>query len=254
MNQRWRRGVENMVILGHRGTRQRGTENTIESFDAALLEGADGVELDVRLSADGKVVVFHDPELSRMTLGRDQRAVHDVSSSELLRLPLAGGGSIPLLDDVLQWSRDHLAHLNIELKANTSSPATLVVRVIEMLARIPAGGPLLCSSFDPRLVSKMRQLDPALGVGLLMEEASFSDSREGAWQKLGASAICCEASLATAERTARWQTQNVLLVAWTVNERARIRHLRELGFDAVISDFPTIAVEALRSTGGQHAD
>ena len=68
-------------VLGHRGARHAAPENTLRAFDLALREGAEGVELDVRLDGSGRVVVLHDPDLSRVSSGSDQRLTHELSAA-----------------------------------------------------------------------------------------------------------------------------------------------------------------------------
>ncbi|WP_258168918.1 glycerophosphodiester phosphodiesterase [Salmonella enterica] len=81
-----RRGARRLsIVLGHRGGRGEGwpAENTLEAFARARDEGADGIELDVRLAADGEPVVFHDATLERATGGADKRPIHRVRARDL---------------------------------------------------------------------------------------------------------------------------------------------------------------------------
>ena len=88
-------------VYGHRGYSGRYPENTMLSFQKAIEAGADGIELDVQLSRDGEVYVFHDYSLARMT-GRDAK-LSDLTSAELDTLRLAGTDEkIPKLTEVLE--------------------------------------------------------------------------------------------------------------------------------------------------------
>src|SRR6478752_9574719 len=96
----WRRNAERPYVLGHRGARHAAPENTLRAFELALAEGADGVELDVRLDADERVIVLHDRTLERVTDGSERRDVETLGAHELDRVSLRGE-RVPLLADVL---------------------------------------------------------------------------------------------------------------------------------------------------------
>src|SRR5438132_12637759 len=91
------------AVIAHRGASAIEAENTLPAFEAAIAAGADAVELDVRTTADGVVVVMHDADVSRMTDGIG--LVHDLRLEELkrLRVRTAAGGetAVPTLEEVL---------------------------------------------------------------------------------------------------------------------------------------------------------
>ncbi len=245
MNPHWRRtGAGAPLLLGHRGTRSIGVENTMTSFEAALREGAIGIECDVRLDADMRVVVHHDASLQRVTQGEDERRIEDLASTELDLVRLQGGERIPTVLEVLDWANHRGAFLNVELKSNLRMPATLVVSLLEAIRRTRAKAPLLLSSFDPRIVSKLSQLAPHHTVGWLVEVQTYSDERECSWQRLGAQAVCSEWPLLTSKRAERWRADAPLLVAWTVNESRVALELETRGIDVLISDTPASLVAA----------
>src|SRR5260221_4532600 len=157
----WRRRPERPWVLGHRGARRRAPESTMAAFELAMEEGADGIELDVRLDNDGDVVVIHDPTLARVTDGRDTRRIEEVGRRDLSHVDLGGGETVPRLADVLAWAKARGARINIELKADVARPALLVWSVVELVGAEPhAAGRLIRSSFDPRLVAAVAHLNP----------------------------------------------------------------------------------------------
>lgn len=239
MNPHWRRRSAGVpLLLGHRGTRSIGVENTMTSFEAALREGAIGIECDVRLDADMRVVVHHDASLKRLTQGEDERLIEDLGSSELDSVLLRGGERIPTVLEVLDWANHRGAFLNVELKSNLRMPATLVVNLLEAIRSTQAKVPLLLSSFDPRVVSKLSQVAPHHTVGWLVEVHTYGDVRECSWHRLGAQAICSEWPLLTPERAQRWRADGPLLVAWTVNDSRIALELEARATDVLISDTP----------------
>ncbi len=99
-----------MKIWAHRGSHHLTgpLENTMEAFELALSQGADGIELDVHLSADGVPFVFHDDTLARVSVAEDPRAPDALSATELAAVPLLRGGRIPRLAEVVDqaWERN----------------------------------------------------------------------------------------------------------------------------------------------------
>src|SRR4051812_42345932 len=138
-------------VLGHRGARHAAPENTLAAFELARKEGADGVELDVRLDGSGRVIVLHDPRLTRVTQGRDTRHAEDIPQGELDRLDVGQGERVPLLADVLEWAREHDQRVNVELKSDVRQRA-LLLRAVADVIRGRALPPLIFSSFHPYFV------------------------------------------------------------------------------------------------------
>ena len=110
-----RRPGEGPLVLGHRGASARETENTAAAFQRARTDGADGVELDVLLSATGEGMVFHDDDLARLA-GRPER-IADLPYRALREVKLPGGTTIPTLEEALEACGPDLL-VNVELKAN----------------------------------------------------------------------------------------------------------------------------------------
>src|SRR5688572_18628019 len=108
-------------VLGHRGARHAAPENTQRAFELALSEGADGVELDVRLDRSGRAIVLHDAGLARVTQGIDARQVAELSAAEVDAAHVGGGEPIPVLIDVLAWAEEREARVNVELKGDVPS-------------------------------------------------------------------------------------------------------------------------------------
>src|SRR5262245_56208956 len=112
----WRRRPDGRLrIIGHRGVRGTVAENTMSAFAAAANQGADAVELDVRVCASGELVVAHDPSLARVTGGRDERAIASLPHQELCKVDVGGGERPPLLREVLAFARDRRLGVNIEM-------------------------------------------------------------------------------------------------------------------------------------------
>ncbi len=159
------------AIIAHRGDKACAPENTLAAFKLAAEKGADAVEFDVQLTADGQVIIIHDPNLDRTTNGKGKvskvplAALRDLDAgswfSEQYR-----GESIPTLDEVFETVGQHL-YMNIELK-NYSTPCdNLVSKVVETVKKHGVQDRTLFSSFLPHNLRKARLLLPGVPRGLL---------------------------------------------------------------------------------------
>jgi glycerophosphoryl diester phosphodiesterase len=235
--------------LGHRGARLDAPENTLRAFQLALTQGADGVELDVRLAADSEPVVIHDLTLERVTKGADQRAVEQVDSPELARIDVGEGEHVSRLSDVLDWATSSGARLNIEIKHDGRRTRELVRRVAETVGKVPQARELvLLSCFHPGVVKRLGRLLPDLPVGWLVHSRQRALRSAPGWRMLGAVAVHPELSLATPVALGRWRRAGALIAVWTVNEPDQARRLASTGVDVVISDCPGVVLRALRTS------
>jgi glycerophosphoryl diester phosphodiesterase len=226
-------------VLGHRGASARATENTADAFAQARAEGADGVELDVMLCASGEVVVFHDDDLRRLA-GRPERIA--VMPYRVLRdLPLAGGGTIPLLEEVFDACGPDLL-VNVELKVNEIDPrgtGALVDAVAAVVKRLGVGPRVLVSSFNPLALRLWTRRAPGVRAAMLFEKASMLPLRR-AWLApwLRPFALHPELVLCSAERVAAWQRRGYRVNVWTVDDPAALADCRRMGVDGVITNDP----------------
>ncbi len=243
---RWVRDAERPWVLGHRGARRRAPENTLAAFELALEEGADGVELDVRLDLDGDVVVIHDPDLARVTSGKDSRCIAELTRAELAGVDLGNKERVPRLEEVLRWARQRDARVNVELKSDVPRRSLLAWRVARLIAGEPhAAERLILSSFDPLLVAAAARLLPWMPVGWLVEARHPMPSRSFLHRLVGATALHPQTTMVTASSVAAWQRAGLPVNVWTVNDPADARRLNELRVDTLISDEPRAILRAL---------
>ena len=235
-------------MLGHRGARHAAPENTLAAFELSRQEGADGIELDVRLDGSGQVIVLHDPLLSRVTRGADTRHAEDISSRELSRLDVGNGERVPTLAEVLSWARQHGQKVNIELKHDVRRTVLLLHQVERVITR-QALPPVLFSSFHPYFVWWLARRLPELPRAWLVHKQQHILKYAPGLGQLGANALHPEHVLASSARVARLKQAHFLVNTWTVNEPARARELSRIGVDAIISDVPGKILAELASAG-----
>lgn len=242
MTSPWRGGHGAPRILAHRGASLEAPENTHAAFELARRQGADGLELDIHLTADGVPVVLHDPTLDRTAgLARD---VCTLSVAEVRRLevgswfdPRFKGEPIPTLEEVCErYGRD--LYLDIEVKADDGTPPDrLVAAVLDVVARTGVRDRALLSSFDPFLVGLAREADPALATGVIV--AGLLEPEDLAFVADVSTALFLEAEHVTTATLDAVHAAGLGAYLWTVNDPARAQALRALGADGVITDVPS---------------
>jgi glycerophosphoryl diester phosphodiesterase len=242
-------------VLGHRGARMVAPENTVPSFHAAIAEGAAGVELDIRQTADGALVCLHDAGLGRTTNGRGP--VRERTLAEIRQLD-AGfwftcSGSapyrgchvrVPTLTEALDaLPPDALVDVEVKFRGMGEDGP---LRVAELLAEALAGRPdrdrIVVSSFSRRLVAAAVPLLDDLRVGLVTSALVPLGRAVRVAEACGCSVLAAQASaffgpMARAA-CARARRAGLLLVAWTVDEPETARRLADLGVEVVVADRP----------------
>lgn len=225
-------------VYGHRGAPRLQPENTLSGFALAIDQGADGVELDVRVCGSGEVVVIHDRDLVRV--GKDDGVVATLSLSELQARPLGHDQHVPTLHQVIDLVRSRDRAINIEVKSDVPDQRALCEAVAECLgSRADRDRErLFLSSFHPAIVTGLRRQGVKLPIGFLFEHHNVG--------KAGADALAPEGvhpdrRIATHNDVIEWKRRGLFVNVWTVNEAARAAELASWGIDALITDdVPTI--------------
>ncbi len=217
-----------MLKIGHRGAKGHVAENTIESFLKAFELGADGIELDIHLSADQEAIVIHDETVDR-TIKNAAGFVREFSVAECQKL------GIPTLVEVFHILPEH-AFLNIEIK--TPEATQIVVEEIEKFVRLQEIKiqNIIVSSFDWEILKRIKSINPEIRLGVLTEsnlEAAFVFA-----QDLNAFSINPYFKLLTKDFVQKAQQKGFQIHTWTVNSPEDITFVKSLGIDAIISDFP----------------
>lgn len=241
----WRSSEPRPLLLGHRGASHAAPENTLASFELAVEEGAEGVELDVRLNASGQVVVLHDETLTRVTCGRDSRAIATLHSSESTKLRLQDGETLPSLADTLSWATARQSCLNIELKDRGRQGLRLAQAVARQIAQHPQSIPLLLiSSFTAPLIWALRWHLPQVPGAWLFESSAVQSLP---WLPRAAAVHPAETQVSQTG-VERWKRAGFRVHAWTVDSPHRARQLSELGVDGLITNSPARVRKALLSS------
>lgn len=251
------------LVYAHRGGAALRPENTIDAFDNGLALGADGLEFDVHLLRDGAVVVHHDDTLERTTSGRGRltalRAVdlEGIDAGYWFRaepgghdFPFRGRGvSVPLLRDVLARYRG--IPLIIELKQNTPE---LAQRTIDEIRAAGAADAVVLGSYGWRVLRAAREYEPRVRTGACREETRWALYRswigwpikDTAYREFQVPESSGGTTIVSPRFVRHAHRAGIPVKVWTVNEPDDMRRLLAWGVDALISDRPDLAVEAVR--------
>ncbi len=233
------------LVLGHRGARAHAVENTMHAFELALDHGADGVEIDVRMSADGALFIAHDEELPFEGPKRGA-ALRNLSSSQLDKLRLSGGHKIPTLRDVLEFQARSGALINVELKGDVPNASWMCERAAREI-RVHGGHGLVLSSFSPLVVRKLTLLLPNIPTALLFDKSQSLMRRLLPLDALGATGAHPEDATVDHSLVQRLKSRSKFIGVWTVNDTERARTLAQMRVDVLISDDPRAILSALTS-------
>jgi glycerophosphoryl diester phosphodiesterase len=238
------------LVFAHRGGAALAPENTMAAFEIGLGLGADGLELDVRASRDGVVVVHHDRTLDRTTNQRGEVASVDVR--DLARIdagcrfaaghPFRGREiGIPTLAEVLGRFRDH--RVIVEMKLNSAAFAAAVVDVIRSVRAVDR---VCVGCFGRRALRAVRRLEPALATSAAREEVRWALYRS--WLRWPVSRPgyagyqvpeCAEATrIVTPQFVRHAHGAGLGVQVWTVDTEADARRLLDWGVDGLITDRP----------------
>jgi glycerophosphoryl diester phosphodiesterase len=242
------------ILLAHRGDLANAPENTLPSFRQAIQKGADGVELDAKLTADGHVIVIHDSTVDRTTDGTGKvasftlEAIRKLDAGSWFDAQFAGT-TVPLLEEVFETvGRDRL--INIEL-TNYSTPRDgLAQKVCELIKRHNNQAQIIFSSFFPSNLKIAAQLLPEIPRGLLAMPGLL-----GLWARSFGfmfgdyQALHPHISNASREQVQRAHRVNRRVHVWTANSPQDVGRLREWGVDGIFTDDPASAVQALGRRG-----
>ena len=247
-------GGPDVRVAAHRGGAALWAENGLTAFRNAIALGADYLELDTHLSADGEVMVIHDPTLDRTTTGRGPVSAMTLADLGGIRLRARDGSvtddTVPTLPQVLDTLKPSRAQLLLEIKVDDGKkPYPDIER--KALALVDARGlreRVIVMAFEAPTLRRARALDATIRTALLVSRTRVSRERAKAadlvaWaREVGATHLGVEHPAVDAALVAAARGAGLGVAAWTANEEADIRRLVDLGVDVVISDRPDRAL------------
>jgi len=236
------------MIIAHRGASRRAPENTLAAFGVAVRLGADAVELDVRSSADGVLVVHHDPHVP------DGRRIVDTLRDDL-------PPSVPTLDEALDACADLV--VNVEVKNDPTEidfdasrdRARATARLLA--ARIAAGVPpdrYIVSSFDRETIDVLHRELPDVATALLVVDPGNIAALAADLVGSGHSALHPHHAYVTRDDVATAQRAGIRVNVWTCDDVARLGELVEWHVDGICTNVPDVAIDVRNSAVDARCD
>lgn len=237
-----------LKIIAHRGASAYAPENTFAAFEKARSMGANCIEFDVMLSADGEPFIFHDTMLNRTTNGSGGLGR---AHSDYVRTLDAGSWfsenfqsePVPTLSDVLAWLLQFDMQANIEIKAYPGYVKETTIAVLSALnSSWPHDKPLpLVSSFNREALTLCRTLSPEMPIGMLLHK--WEDDWYVTAENLAATTVHLCWKVVTAARVKAILEKKYLVYVYTINSCRQALYLDKLGVNAVFSDYPDLLAD-----------
>jgi glycerophosphoryl diester phosphodiesterase len=225
--------VTRPLVVAHRGDHRHAPENSLAAVSAALEAGVDGIELDVRASADGVAIVVHDASLARVQ--RIDARVNDLTADELAE------HGVPRLTEVLELVPPEVL-LDVELKEATVGAVRDAVRSVR--GAHPQG--LIFSSFDEVTLAELVAAEPGWPRWLI----DRWPGGVGRASALGCSGVALDWQVIDGSTVDTARRAGLHLMAWTVRDRATFERLAVLDVDAICAEGEALAQRLGSASGG----
>jgi len=248
-------------VIGHRGAAGLEPENTLRSVRRAIELGVDRVEVDVRVSRDGRLVIMHDETVDRTTNGHGY--VRELTLNELRSLDAGMGEKIPTLEEILEFTMGK-AKLEIELKVPEATEPTIQLieepkleielkvpeatePTIQLIEELNAENDVIVISFIHELLDRVFDLNPNIKTGALFFDVPKDILRIAL--KVHASSIHVYYRNVNSELVREAHKSGLEVAVWNPNRIEEMREMIGLGVDAIGSDRPDILIHLLRDMG-----
>jgi glycerophosphoryl diester phosphodiesterase len=218
-----------MLRIGHRGARAYEPENTLRSFKKAVEMGVDAVELDVRKTKDGQIVVIHNADVEKTTDGKG--LVSELSLREIKELSAEKGEKIPTLKEVLDFL-DKKAKILIELKEAGVEKQVLAIVCENGLQKY-----VIIVSFIEKVLRKVRELNKDVETGLIY--VKHKNPIKAALD-LEASYLLPLYRFTHTANVQKAHENGLKVIVWTINKPEEVEEFVKKGVDGIASDKPDI--------------
>ena len=226
--------VKPFAVVGHRGAGGELPENTLKAFERGISAGADVVECDVRETADGELVIVHDPDFKRIA-GINAK-VEELTLKEIKeRIRIAGTEPVPTLREVLKTVNGRCG-IFIEIK----EPET-TEKVVETVNSISEETDWIAFiSFYPETLKRVKEVDRKLTTGLIYSKPPGGIVTA---RKIGAEIVLPRWPLATEKAVRFAHRLKEVVVAWLIDDEKSFERALRNGVDAMATDFPSWLVK-----------
>jgi glycerophosphoryl diester phosphodiesterase len=220
--------MHHVLRIGHRGAAGHAPENTLAAVRKGIALGVDFVEIDIRRTADGRLVVLHDATVNRTTDGKGR--IESLCLQDLEKLDAGEGEHIPTFAEVLKVATGKTG-LMVELKIRGGAQQT-----VELVREAHFKNPVIYASFLHDELKHVRKADPEAPLMVLF--GSLSRASVSRAIKYGASYVGLPHNKATGPLVNSFHRAGLRLFVYTANDPDDIQRVLSLGVDGVISNFP----------------
>ncbi|MGY4767337.1 glycerophosphodiester phosphodiesterase [Kribbella sp. CWNU-51] len=218
-----------MIITGHRGALGTEPENTLRSFRRAVADGCDEIELDLRVTADGELVILHDATVDRTTSGSGEAAA--MSYDDLRSLDAGLGEVVPT------WA-ETVAEIGVRFQAEVKAADAVPLLAQTLKADPSLADRTLVTSFHPEILLAVRRAFPAAATGRIFGRTPpVAEVIALAREAEAGTALCGIAGL-TPEAVAALQSAGLDVTAWPVPDQQTLTHAITLGVNGITTDNP----------------
>jgi len=219
-----------VLIIAHRGASAYEPENTLRSVKRALELGADMVEVDVRASRDGHIVVMHDAVVDRTTNGKGY--VKDMTLKELKKLNAGLGERIPTLQEVAQLIRGK-AQLVVEIKV-----PRIEKKVLQILKENELDRQTLITSFYHPILKQVKELEPNMRTGTIIASRPIKAAQLAL--DANSDALFPKHVYVDPEMVEEAHRHDLAVYPWTVDTLNEIEPLIKMSVDGIVTNKPDI--------------
>lgn len=218
-----------LLKIGHRGARAYEPENTLSSFRKAIELGANAVELDVRKTKDGKLVVIHNADVNKTTNG--EGAINELTLEQIQKLVTDKNEHIPTLDDVLD-SVGKRVKILIEIKEVGTEK-----QILDLIQQKALTDNVIVVSFHEEALKKVRELNSKVETGLIY--VRHKNPIQTALD-LKAKYLLALYSFTHSANVKKAHENGLKMIVWTINKREEVEEYKKKGVDGIASDRPDI--------------
>jgi glycerophosphoryl diester phosphodiesterase len=236
------------LVWAHRGASGYAPENTLEAFQKAIELKADGIELDVQMTKDGKLVILHDETVNRVSNGKGWVKDYTYDKLSLLnvnkKFPEYGSVRIPTLEEVFTLMKDTELLINIELKNSVIFYPELEERVVELVRQMGLCDRIIYSSFNHYSILKIKELEPGAKTGFLYEDGYLNMPEYT--ERYGVEALHpAYYHLQYPNLISDCKRKGIALRVWTVNEPHDMQVICEQELSGLITNYPDLGRKAV---------
>lgn len=242
-------GMSGMVIMSHRGDSKEAPENTLPAIRLAIEKNADYVEIDVRETKDGQIVVMHDGSVFRTTGVKEN--VSDMTYDEIRRLDAGSrfsreyaGTRVPLLSEVLEECKSKI-NVNIEIKVSKDDSPYFIKNITHMIENMNMEEQCIFQSSNYDCLKEVKSYNIELRTGLIIPGGFGNYFKDD-----NVDFFSVNSAYLRADKVDSAHENGKRLYAWTVNSYDELMRMKSIGVDGVITDRPLYAREVIDGNEG----